>query len=54
MANSETMAELLAKNFINDGVHRSLFLQNIIDGAGKSVAGERVTFCNSRYRLIGF
>ena len=54
IANSETMAELFAKNLINDGVHCSLFLQNILDGPGKSVAGERVTFCNSCYRLIGF
>ena len=52
--NSETIAELFAKNLINDRVHYSLFLQNNIEGADKSSAGERVTICNSHYLFIGF
>ena len=44
----------LLKNLINDGVPYSLFIQNIIEGAGKSSAGERVTFCKSSYLFIGF
>ena len=51
---SNSIAELFAKNLINDGVHYSLFLQNIIEGANKSSAGERVAFCNSHYLFIGF
>ena len=44
-SSSETIAQFFANNLINDGVHYSLFLQNIIDGADKS---------NSNYRFIGF
>ena len=38
----------LLKNLINDGgVPYSLFIQNMIEGADKSSAGERVTFRKS-------
>ena len=48
------IAELFGKNLINYGVHYILILQNIIDGSDKNFSGERVTRCNSHFRLIGF